>query len=168
MMMPAAAMEPLVSAMMTPVVSAVMPAASGCFGRGEHCRAEHRGGANDHEIMHWASHFRRCGRRERIAATLIKHIFWGAAITLMTDDNEPTLSGSLESASRGDLFPEQEAGHRGSAGKARARGQAPRRGGFREQNIVEKLARAFRPGEGKRVRSCVVARNFKCRETSGT
>ena len=40
MMMPAAAMEPLVSAMMTPVVSAVMPAASGCFGRGEHCRAE--------------------------------------------------------------------------------------------------------------------------------
>jgi hypothetical protein len=51
------------------------------------------GGAKDHEIMHWASHFRRCGRRERIAATLIKHIFWGAAITLMTDDNEPTLSG---------------------------------------------------------------------------
>jgi hypothetical protein len=91
-MMPAAAMEPVVSAMMTPVVSAVMPAASGCFGRGEHCRAEHRGGAKDHEIMHWASHFRRCGRRERIAATLIKHIFWGAAITLMTDDNEPTLS----------------------------------------------------------------------------
>jgi hypothetical protein len=106
-MMPAAAMEPVVSAMMTPVVSAVMPAASGCFGRGEHCRAEHRGGAKDHEIMHWASHFRRCGRRERIAATLIKHIFWGAAITLMTDDNEPTLSGSLEGASRGDLFPEQ-------------------------------------------------------------
>ena len=133
-MMPAAAMEPVVSAMMTP---------------------------------HWTSHFRRCGRRERIAATLIKHIFWGAAITLMTDDNEPTLSGSLEGASRGDLFPEQEAGHRGSAGKARARGQAPRRGGFREQNIVEKLARAFPPGEGKRVRSCFVARNFKCRETSG-
>ena len=47
------------------------------------------------------------------------------------------------------------------------RGQAPRRGGFREQNIVEKLARAFRPGEGKRVRSCFVARNFKGRQTSG-
>jgi hypothetical protein len=78
--------------------------------------------------------------------------------------NDPCLEG----ASRGDLFPDQEAGHRCSAGKARARGQAPRRGGFREQNIVEKLARAFRPGEGKRVRSCVVARNFKCRETSGT
>jgi hypothetical protein len=82
------------------------------------------------------------------------------AITLMTDDNELTLSGLLEGASRGDLFPEQEAGHRCSAGKARARGQAPRRRRFREQNIVEKLARAFRPGEGKRVRSCVVARNF--------
>ena len=39
--------------------------------------------------------------------------------------------------------------------------------GGRGQNIVEKLARAFRPGEGKRVRSCFAARNFKGRETSG-
>src|ERR1700730_179574 len=46
------------------------------------------------------------------------------------------------------------------------RGQAARRGGFGEQNIVEKLACAFRPGKGKRVRSCLAARNFKCRETS--
>jgi hypothetical protein len=45
MMMPAAVMEPEVSAM--------MPAASGCFGRDEHCRAKHGGGAKDHEFMHW-------------------------------------------------------------------------------------------------------------------
>src|ERR1700720_561000 len=51
--------------------------------------------------------------------------------------------------------------------EAAGRGQAARRGGFGEQNIVEKLARAVRPGEGKRVRSCFAARNFKCRETSG-
>src|ERR1700736_4728496 len=56
---------------------------------------------------------------------------------------------------------------RHAASVAGARGQAARRGGFGEQNIVEKLARAFRPGEGKRVRSCFAARNFKCRETSG-
>jgi hypothetical protein len=42
-----------VSAMMAPAVSAMMAAASGCFGRGDQCRAEHSGGANDHEFMHW-------------------------------------------------------------------------------------------------------------------
>src|SRR5262249_48945680 len=56
----------------------------------------------------------------------------------------------------------------GWARKVAARSQAARRAGFGKQNIVEKLAGAFRPGEGKRVRSRLAARNFKCRETSST
>ena len=42
----------------------------------------------------------------------------------------------------------------GSAEKAGTCGKSVRRGRFREQNIVEKLARTFRPGEIQRMRSC--------------
>ncbi|MGB9426869.1 MAG: hypothetical protein WCB09_10660, partial [Methylocella sp.] len=89
-----AMMESVVPAMMTPAVSTMMAAASGCFARGEHRHAEHSGGAKDHEFMHWTLPFPACGRRERIAATLTKHLFLGEAIPLMADDNEPPLSRS--------------------------------------------------------------------------
>src|ERR1700682_6644832 len=81
-------------------------------------------------------------------------------------------SGCTPVLAFGELFPRRAVSATrddapGLSRKGRARYVAAWRGGFREQNIVEKLARAFRPGEGKRVRSCFAARNFKCGETSG-